>query len=64
LTKEINTLLEGEPKDIGRLQVINEQLKNKLTVFQKLDDDILMLCESDDITHEIDKLENNGATVP
>jgi len=43
LMKEIDRLLVGEPKDIGRLQVIYEQLKNKLTVLQKLDDDILTL---------------------
>ena len=39
LTKEIDTLLEGEPDDIGRLQAIDEQLKNKVTVLQKLDED-------------------------
>ena len=43
LTRELDTLLVGEPRDIGRLQVINEQLKNKLSVLQKFDADILTL---------------------
>lgn len=63
LTREIDTLLAGETRDIGRLQVINEQLKNKLTVLRKLDDDILTLCESDDIPREIDESETISATV-
>ena len=55
LTKELDVLFEGEPKYIGRLQVINEQLKNKLSVLQKLDDEILALCENNDITCKIDE---------
>ena len=53
----------GEPRDIGRLQVINEQLKNKFNVLQKFDSDILTLCEIDDIAREIDESETINATV-
>jgi len=63
LTKELDMLLEGELKETGRLQVINEQLKNKLSVLQKLDDEILILCENEDIAREIDESETISATV-
>ena len=56
-------LLVGEPRDIGRLQVINEQFKNKLSVLQKFDADILTLCETDDLAREIDESETINATV-
>ena len=63
LTRELDTLLVGEPRDIGRLQVINEQLENKLSVLQKFDADILTLCETDDIACEIDESETINTTV-
>ena len=63
LTRELDTLLVGEPRDIGRSQVINEQLKNKLSLLQKFDSNILTLCETDNIAREIDESETINATV-
>jgi len=36
---------------MGRLKIFNQQLQNKLTILQK--DDILALCNIDEIEHEI-----------
>lgn len=62
LTKELDVLLMGEPGDnVGRLHVIHEQLRNKLTVLQKLGDDVL--CDPEEIVQEIEESEAISATL-
>ena len=42
---------------VGRLNVIYEQLQNKLSVLQKIDNEVLALCAVDDIERKIDEAE-------
>ena len=62
LTRSTNKLYEllsiapTEAQDkvgIRRLKILNQQLQNKLKILQKYDDDILALCNIDEIEHEI-----------
>ena len=58
LTKEVDTLLIGEPptsEQISRLKIVYNQLENKMQLLQMYDGEIVMLCKTDDVVHEIDK---------
>jgi len=62
LTRELDEALTGDPAaaerdKVGRLNVIYEQLQNKLNVLQNIDNEVLALCPVDDIEHEIDESE-------
>jgi len=48
---------------VGHLKVIVEQLRTKLSVLQKFDDDILGVCDVKDIEHEIEESEEISAKI-
>ena len=51
-------LVLDEPGDnVGRLNIIHQQLKNKLSVLQSYDNEILALCNVDDIDCKIEESE-------
>ena len=55
LTREVDEALIGTAtgEKVGRLNVIYEQLQNKLTVLQKIDNKVLAVCRVEDIEREI-----------
>jgi len=60
LTRELDEALTGDAasgEKVGRLNVIYEQLQNKMSVLQKIDNEVLALCAVDDIEREIDEAE-------
>ena len=60
LTRELDEALTSSPatgEKVGHLNVVYEHLQSKLTVLQKIDNDILALCAVDDIEGEIDESE-------
>jgi len=60
LTRELDEALTGDAasgEKVGCLNVIYEQLQNKLSVLQKIDNEVLALCAVDDIEREIDEAE-------
>lgn len=65
LTRELDEVLAlPEPGDkVGRLNVIQQQLQTKLTLLQSIDNEILALCNVDDIEHEIEESEAVSAKV-
>ena len=61
LTREVDTLLEGEPptsEQLTRLNIIYEQLENKMQLLQGMDSEIVTLCNLDDVEGEIDESES------
>jgi len=61
LTCELDGALTGDPaatgEKVGHLNVIYEQLQNKLNALQKIDNEVLALCATKDIEREIDESE-------
>ena len=67
LTRELDELLvntdEPAGDKVGRFNVIYEQLQNKLTVLQKIDDEVLTVCSVELIEREIEESEAVSAKV-
>jgi len=60
LTKEVDTLLIGEPptsEQISRLKIVYDHLENKMQLLQTHDGEIVKLCKTDDVAHKIDEAE-------
>ena len=61
LTRELDESLvntdEPAGDKVGRFNVIYEQLQNKLTVLQKIDDEVLTVCSVELIEREIEESE-------
>ena len=60
LTRELDEALTSGTatgEKVGRLNVIYEQLQNKLSVLQKIDNEVLALCTVDNKEREIDESE-------
>lgn len=61
LTREVDTLLAGESptsEQLARLNIIFEQLENKMQLLQTMDSEIVTLCNLDDVEGEIDESES------
>lgn len=56
-TKEVIELLKGEPINKDRLRTVNDLLNEKLAVVKKTDEEILEVCDTKDIEHEIEEAE-------
>ena len=63
--RELDEALTGTAlgEKIGRLNVIYEQLQNKLKVLQKIDDKVLAVCRVEDIECEIEDSEGVSARI-
>ena len=61
MTREVDTLLGGEAptsEQLARLNIIYEQLENKMQLLQGMDSEIVTLCNLDDVEGEIDESES------
>ena len=61
LIREVDTLLGGETptsEQLARLNIIYEQLENKMQLLQGMDSKIVTLCNLDNVKGEIDKSES------
>ena len=60
LTRELDEALsDAEARNkFSRLNVIYEQLKTKLIVLQKIDNEVITLCSVEAIEHEIEDSES------
>ena len=65
LTRELDEALTGTAsgEKVGRLNVIYEQLQNKLSVLQKIDNEVLAVCRVEDIEREIEDSEGVSARI-
>ena len=57
LVKEIDEICEAESYDYERIQVIDQHLQDKLKLLNELNESILLLCDVEEITHEIEESE-------
>ncbi|CAB4030844.1 Hypothetical predicted protein [Paramuricea clavata] len=57
LVKEIDEICEAESYDYERIQVIDQHLQDKLKLLNELNESILLLCNVEEITHEIEESE-------
>ncbi|CAB4043048.1 Hypothetical predicted protein [Paramuricea clavata] len=57
LVKEIDEICEAESHDYERIQVIDQHLQDKLKLLNELNESILLLCDVEEITHEIEESE-------
>ena len=65
LTRELDEALTGTAsgEKVGRLNVIYEQLQNKLNVLQKINNEVLAVCLVKDIEREIEDSEGVSARI-
>ena len=65
LTRELDEALTGTVSGemVGRLNVIYEQLQNKLNVLQKIDNEVLAVCRVEDIECKIEDSEGVSARI-
>ncbi|CAB3979329.1 PREDICTED: uncharacterized protein LOC107330089, partial [Paramuricea clavata] len=54
---EIDEICEAESYDYERIQVIDQHLQDKLKLLNELNESILLLCDVEEITHEIEESE-------
>jgi len=65
LAHEVDEILNDAvvEEKVGRLKIIVEQLRTKLSVLWKFDKEILSLCDVKEIEHEIEEAEEISAKI-